>query len=86
MGVMSMIDKFLHTNLFLLMFDLDFDKIELAESGRIFFKIGSDFLQHSEPIPPESELPPTLSSRNKVRSISIYFFNINGKKIQPVRI
>ena len=50
MGVMSMIDKFLHSNLFLLMFDLDFDRIQLAESGRIFLKVGSDFIQDSEPI------------------------------------
>lgn len=49
MGVMSMIDKFLHSNLFLLMFNLDFDRIQLAESGRIFLKIGSDFIQDPEP-------------------------------------
>ena len=45
-----MIDYFLHSNLFLLMFDLDFDRIQLAESGRIFLKIGSDFIQDPEPI------------------------------------
>ena len=50
MGVMSMIDKFLHSNLFLLIFDLDFDRIQLAERPRIFLKIASDFIQDSEPV------------------------------------
>jgi len=45
---MSMIDKFLHSSLFLLMFDLDFAKIQAGERVRIFFKIGSDFIQDSE--------------------------------------
>ena len=49
MEVMSMIDKFLHSNLFLLIFDLDFDRIQLAESLRIFLKVGSDFIQDTEP-------------------------------------
>jgi len=49
MGVMSMIDKFLHSNLFLLISDLDFDRIQLAETLRVFLKVGSDFIQDPEP-------------------------------------
>ena len=45
-----MINKFLHSNLFLLIFDLDFDRIQLAESLRIFLKVDSDFIQDTEPI------------------------------------
>ena len=50
MEVMSMIDKFLHSNLFLLIFDLDFDRIQLAERIRVFLKVGLDFIQDTVPI------------------------------------
>lgn len=50
MEVMSMTDKSLHSNLFLLTFDLDFDRIQLAERVRVFFKISSNFIQDPEPI------------------------------------
>jgi len=49
MEVMSMINYFLHSALFLLIFNLDFDRIQLAERVRILFKISSNFLQYSEP-------------------------------------
>ena len=44
--------KFILTEIWflLLMFDLDFDKIQLAERFWIFFKISSDFIQDTEPI------------------------------------
>lgn len=63
MEVMSMIDKFLYSNLFLLTFDLDFNRIQLAERVRIFPKVGSGFIQDSEP---------NLSFRTVKRRLRLY--------------